>query len=49
MKRGMNQWENSGLYSIGGKPGEGEYVYWEMEFGEVWPDIDEIAAILDQE
>jgi len=37
MKHGMDQWWNSGPYSIGGKSGEGKYVYWEMSLGEVWP------------
>ena len=49
MKHGMDQWWNNGPYSIKGKPGEGEYVYWEMSLGEVWPDLDEIATILDPE
>lgn len=49
MKHGMDQWWNDGPYSVDGKPGEGKYIYWEMPLGDVWPDLEEIAAILDPE
>jgi hypothetical protein len=35
-KHGMNQWINSGPYSIIGKNNEGEYHYWELDLGDVW-------------
>jgi class 3 adenylate cyclase len=36
MDRGMNQWRNSGPYTKMGKLVEGEYIYWEMELGDIW-------------
>lgn len=36
MKRGMDEWWNAGPYSVKGKPGEGEYVYWSMDLGDIW-------------
>ncbi len=41
MKRGMDQWRNSGPYSVCGKPGEGEYSYWAMDFRSIWPEVDD--------
>ena len=35
-KRGMNQWMNSGPFSVMGKNNEGEYHYWELDLGDVW-------------
>ena len=33
---GMNSWSNRGPYTVKGKPGEGDYIYWELELGDVW-------------
>lgn len=49
MKHGMDQWWNDGPYWVAGKPGEGEYIYWEMFLSDVWPHLEEIAAILEPE
>jgi len=35
-KRGMNQWMNSGPYSVMGKNNEGKYHYWELDLGDIW-------------
>jgi class 3 adenylate cyclase len=35
-KHGMNQWMNSGPYSVKGKNNEGDYLYWELDLGDVW-------------
>ena len=35
-KHGMNQWMNSGPYTIKGKNNEGEYHFWELDLGDVW-------------
>ena len=33
---GMNQWMNNGPYFVKGKPGEGDYVYWQLDLGDIW-------------
>lgn len=33
---GMNQWMFNGPYSIKGKQGEGDYVYWQLDLGDIW-------------
>jgi class 3 adenylate cyclase len=33
---GMNRWINNGPYSVKGKPGEGDYFYWELDLGDIW-------------
>lgn len=34
--RGMDKWKNSGPYSVKGKPGEGDYVFWQLDLGDIW-------------
>lgn len=36
MRRGFDQWRNSGPFSAKGKPGESEYPYWQMVLGDIW-------------
>jgi class 3 adenylate cyclase len=36
MKMGLEQWMNNGPYSVKGKPGEGTYEYWELDFSDIW-------------
>jgi len=32
----MNQWMNKGPYSVKGKTGEGDYIYWQLNLGDIW-------------
>jgi len=34
--RGLNQWRNYGPFTIHGKPGEGDYIYWQLALGDIW-------------
>ncbi|MBC8466416.1 MAG: hypothetical protein H8D55_01135 [Deltaproteobacteria bacterium] len=34
--RGMNQWRNHGPLTTEGKPGEGDYIYWQLVLGDIW-------------
>ena len=34
--RGLNQWRNYGPFTIHGKPGEGDYIYWQLDLGDIW-------------
>jgi class 3 adenylate cyclase len=36
MKHGLNQWLNHGPYKIKGKPGENEYIYWQLNLEDIW-------------
>ena len=33
---GMNQWMFNGPYSMKGKHGKGDYVYWKLDLGDIW-------------
>jgi len=33
---GMNQWRFNGPYSIKGKDGERDYIYWQLYLGDIW-------------
>lgn len=36
MKNGLNQWWNHGPYKKKAKPGEDEYIYWQLNLGDIW-------------
>jgi class 3 adenylate cyclase len=36
MKTGLNQWINHGPYKKKGKPGEDQYIYWQLKLGDIW-------------